>query len=833
MAVLREENWLGQQRVDTPHLRAVESAVCADFDVVAGRAMAGNQALVVTGFQLGNFSSGTQATSIQLATASSILMNVNSTQSGTFIWLEASQPVDTLNPATNANVTGSWTAGQPNYVGVDLTRVALASTADLVQFIDPNTLLEDPKDVPLGLVMQYVISISTTPFSATPNITPVAIVTLNSSGQVASSNGVQDARNLMWRLGTGGDSPNVDYAYPWPQGRSETAGLFVGGDKALGSLRDFIQASETRMWELGGGENWYSPTADRNVFMATTGVGLSSSAWFNWDGTYLTWTGITFTFDNSDETGTYFNDVANNTSNTALGTMADGDCIYVNLDRSSNHSRTGSPTPALVALRTPLWLLGSPGLPGSCQIIAQRVGSSIFVRGSNTAVGVPIPVATTSILGIVKLFQTPASSADPVVLNLNAAGTLAWTATNEGTPGIGLSVTAGTATTAATPGGVGIQGVGGVGYTSGLGGVGITGTGGDGTNTSGSYGGVGVEGTGGASVYTTEPGASGVYGVGGAPGATGSYGGIGVQGQGAAGGATSGPGGQGGYFAGGSGSVSGAGGGSGVEGTGGASGGGPSLGGAGGRFTGGTTGSTATIGSYGVVGTGSDAVGVTKQGGAGAALLGGAGGSTSGTGGYGLESTGGAGGGTGAGGSGITGTGGSAPGAGVGGDGVVGSGGTSSSGTSGYGGTFENGAGTGYAAINCKGYLYLGDGSDPGTTNPGEHLNRRNTIIGWARLTCSGTSTPTIEDGYNVASVAFDGSGYVVVTLTTGASSGVLCAVANGNLSLDGGTLSGLPNIITTTASTVKMGGLSGSTIYSISASSNAGDIHVICTGYL
>ncbi len=584
MAVLREENWLGQQRVDVPHLRAVESAVCADFDVVAGRAMAGNQALVVTGFQLGNFSPGTQATSIQLATASSILMNVNSTQSGTFIWLEASQPVDTLNPATNANVTGSWTAGQPNYVGVDLTRVALASTADLVQFIDPNTLLEDPKDVPLGLVMQYVISISTTPFSATPNITPVAIVTLNSSGQVASSNGVQDARNLMWRLGTGGDSPNVDYAYPWPQGRSETAGLFVGGDKALGSLRDFIQASETRMWELGGGENWYSPTADRNVFMATTGMGLSSSAWFNWDGTYLTWTGITFTFDNSDETGTYFNDVANNTSNTALGTMADGDCIYVNLDRSSNHSRTGSPTPALVALRTPLWLLGSPGLPGSCQIIAQRVGSSIFVRGSNTAVGVPIPVATTSILGIVKLFQTPGAPSAPVVLNLNAAGTLAWTATNEGTPGIGLSVTAGTATTAATPGGVGIQGVGGVGNTSGLGGVGITGTGGDGTNTSGSYGGVGVEGTGGASVYTTEPGASGVYGVGGAPGATGSYGGIGVQGQGAAGGATSGPGGPGGYFAGGSGSVSGADGGSGVEGTGGAPGAG-GTGGPGGVFT--------------------------------------------------------------------------------------------------------------------------------------------------------------------------------------------------------------------------------------------------------
>ena len=33
MAVLRQEQFLGQSRIDVPHLRAIESGVAADFDV--------------------------------------------------------------------------------------------------------------------------------------------------------------------------------------------------------------------------------------------------------------------------------------------------------------------------------------------------------------------------------------------------------------------------------------------------------------------------------------------------------------------------------------------------------------------------------------------------------------------------------------------------------------------------------------------------------------------------------------------------------------------------------------------------------------------------------
>jgi len=504
MAVLREANLLGQQRIDVPHLRAIESAVCADFDVVAGRSLAGGQPLVVTGFQLGNASVGTVASSIQLSTASSILFNVNASQSGTFLWLQSSQPVDTLNPATNANVTGSWTSGQANYIGIDLNRTALASTADLVQFIDPDTLIEDPKDVPLGLVMGYIISISTTPFSAQPNLVPIAIVTLDGSGQVAS-NGVQDARNLMYRLGTGGDSPNALYAYPWPQQRFEVAGSFTGGDKALGSLRDFIQAIETRVWEIGGGENWYSPTADRNVFMSTSGAGLGSGVWFNWDGTYLTWAGITFTFDNSDEAGVYYNTVSDNTGTASVGMMNDGDCIYVDLVRSSNTN--------LTALRTPLQTLGTPTIPGSRQVIAVRVGTYVFTRGSVTPVGYPVPVATTTTLGIVKLNQTSATPLAPIVVNLGTNNNVTWSASGGNADALdvtGNGTGSGVHGTGGATNGAGVSGTG-----SGSG-AGISGTGGGtngsgvvGTGTAGGYGGYFTGGATGAGIAATGGATSG------------------------------------------------------------------------------------------------------------------------------------------------------------------------------------------------------------------------------------------------------------------------------------------------------------------------------------
>lgn len=426
MSVLRQLNILGQMRLDVPHVRSVESSIAADFDVVAGRVTAGDQALVVRGFTLTNFAGGTAATSIQLATADAILYNLNATEAGTFLWVPANRPVETLNPATNPNVVGSFTASQTNYIGLDLIRSADVTTSDLVQFLDPNTLLEDPKEIPLGRTLNYQIVISTTPFTATPNLVPIAKVVTDSQNNISLSTPVVDARNMLFRLGAGGDFPNALNVFAWPQGRSEAAsGLtaFQGGDKAIASQKDWNAAIMSRIWELGGGENWYRPTADRNVTMVGFGTVMADGEYFTWSGTDLTWATLRFIFDNS--TG-FYNDVQQQlVASPGLTNLADGECIYVDLDRTQN--RTGGS--ALVAAKAALATLGPGTIPGARFVIAWRTGSNVYSRDSRWPVGTTFQPATTTALGVVKLSSAASTPSSPIVISDNGGnihGNITW-----------------------------------------------------------------------------------------------------------------------------------------------------------------------------------------------------------------------------------------------------------------------------------------------------------------------------------------------------------------------------------------------------------------------
>jgi len=429
MSVLRQFNFLGQGRVDVPHLRSVESSIAADFDVVAGRVQGGAQALVIRGFTLSNFSSGTAASSVQLSTADGIIYNLNASESGTFLWVPADRAVEVLNPATNSRIVGSFTAGQTNYVGLDLIRQADSTTSDIVQFLDPNTLLENPKDVPLARTLDYQIVIATTPFSTTPNIVPIAKITTDTSNNISSVTPVQDARNMMWRLGSGGDFPNTLNTFSWPQGRVEfTTGIntFIGADKALQSQKDWMNAIMTRIWEIGGGENWYSPTADRNVVMAR----LPSPAVFGSTGdnfefvaglysvNHLHWQGLRILFDDSNEGGVYYNLIQDQTVDDPAGSAATsktalspGQCIYVDFLRSSGAT--------VVAFKANLQTLGTPVIPGSRFVIAWcNTDGSITVRNTALPVNTAVQPATTVAIGGVRLAYTAGAPATPVVPNL-------------------------------------------------------------------------------------------------------------------------------------------------------------------------------------------------------------------------------------------------------------------------------------------------------------------------------------------------------------------------------------------------------------------------------
>lgn len=555
MAVLRQLNLLSQQRLDIPHIRSLESSIAADFDVVTGRITTGGQAVVVRGFVLGNLGSGVSATALQLSTADGVIANLNASEAGTFLWIPSDRAVEVLNPATNGRVIGSWTPGQVNYVGIDFVRASDATTTDLVQFLDANTLLETPKQVPLARTLDYRIVISTVPFSGQPNLVPITKITLNSASQVTAA---VDARPLLFRLGSGGDSPQADFNYLWPQGRTESVALnstlFAGGDKALTSQRDWMQAVMTRIWEIGGGEYWYSATADRNVNMIWTGTPFTNGENFEWDGTNLHWKGLRFLFDNS--TG-YFNDVADQlVSNPGQTNLADGECVYVDLVRSSN--ATG-----LVLVKTLQTTLGPGDPPGSRQVVAWRSGANIFTRGWRYAVGTTGTPATTTSLGLVKLSRTATTPLQPIVIS-DTGGTIVAPINVNGltitTSGVGVALTAtGGINVLAGSTGRGIQGQGigsggiggwfygnGTGYSIGVDALGegtgpgvrgvanATGHGGEfNGGTSVGYGLVafgtwanatGLAGYGGIGTYVSAPNGTGVFGYGSAAGGHGVYG---------------------------------------------------------------------------------------------------------------------------------------------------------------------------------------------------------------------------------------------------------------------------------------------------------------------
>lgn len=379
MAVLRENNWLGQQRLDIPQFRLLESGIRGDFDLLAGTIFAGKNPVIVKGFALTATSVGAPASSIQVVVANSISTNFNATESGSMFVVPGDRANEILT-SLNAKVSGSFTANATNYVGMDIRRTADPLTSDILQFLTATTLLETARTVPLARTLDYRFVISTTDFSSQPNLCPIAKVVTDASNNIAS---IVDARLLAFRLAPGGSYASAFGGYSFPGGRTEslTSLDMTGGDKSIGSQYDWMKAAMTRVQEIGGGEFWYSATADRNVTMIWTGATFLNGENFEWDGVHLHWKGIRFLFDNS--TG-YYNDTTNQITNVVgLTDLADGECIYVDLDRTLN--RTGGT--ALVAAKAVMSTLGPGSVPGARNIIAWRSGAKSLTLDYNTQTG--------------------------------------------------------------------------------------------------------------------------------------------------------------------------------------------------------------------------------------------------------------------------------------------------------------------------------------------------------------------------------------------------------------------------------------------------------------
>ncbi len=554
MSVIRRNNWLGQERVDVPDMRSLDSGIAHDFDVGFGKIMSGREPLVVTGLTIDTTNAfGNPPTSLVLTTAGALVMHYGATEAGTLLEIPDDQATDQL-IGSNARVIGSFAANASNYIGIDYLRQADSTTNDQTKFLSANTKQEIVQSVPKGVVLDYRIIISTTPFSLSSNICPVAIVVTNGSGNVSS---ITDARNLMWRLASGGDVPAPYSSFDWSS-RLENANTyapsttsdnpFEGGDKDLASQKDWMDAIMSVLWEAKSGEHWYSATSRDMIKLAYSPDVLGNGTNFEWTlvSDTLEWSGLRVIFENSS--GSYYNTVQDGDE-----VIEDGQCLYVDIDR------TTSPAATIVPQVGDLQELPAPTIPGSRIIIAWRLGDDIYFKDFPFEVGRELsPVATTTSDGIVRLNQTPGTALHPVVLTVGVDGALVHAATAGNTTGL-------TITGAGTKHGVeGIGGTGGVTPGEGLRGTGGADTGagaGDGVHgLGGAAGGIGGgrgvigQGTGlfegvvgvgagtaagvrGAGGNTAGPGVSGTGGTGGTGvvGIGGATGGAGVSGTGSAG----------------------------------------------------------------------------------------------------------------------------------------------------------------------------------------------------------------------------------------------------------------------------------------------------------
>ena len=273
-----------QQRLTVSNWRRLESSSCFDMDsVLRGLITGTSTGYIVAGMKLNINSAAFSAvaSNLTLNSQNSTLLHSTASESGTILNITGSA-AEILN-ATNTKVIGSFAAGSTNYVCLDLARVVDETSTENVTFWDADNSTEFSKVLPVSTILDYRIIINQTGFGA---YLPIATVVTNSSN-IATS--ITDCRQLLFRLGTGGTTPNPNYSFPWSAGRTETSPTttssavnpFTGADKDIATLKEWIDAVETSLKEVKGTSRWYQigtgsgSTTDLSLFSVAEDANLS------------------------------------------------------------------------------------------------------------------------------------------------------------------------------------------------------------------------------------------------------------------------------------------------------------------------------------------------------------------------------------------------------------------------------------------------------------------------------------------------------------------------------------------------------------------------------
>ncbi len=269
MAVLGRLLIASAERVDLPDLLSIDSFVAGDFKFLLKGLIGDGKPLILKGFDVINPGDAIGSQSISVRVADSVVLYPGSNAGPFFHGLpEGNASAQPLIPELRKNAT--------NYVY--LTFSTFDTSKDTRAFWDPDldggAGGEFTQDINTESVLKADINVSTSSFP--DNTIPVCKVVVGP----AVIESIEDARDMMFRLGGGGlvpdpfnrftfpADPSASYKRAEPPTKMSSAldpNPFQGADKNFHNLKDWMDVVMTKLAELGGTTFWYEDAGSYNL----------------------------------------------------------------------------------------------------------------------------------------------------------------------------------------------------------------------------------------------------------------------------------------------------------------------------------------------------------------------------------------------------------------------------------------------------------------------------------------------------------------------------------------------------------------------------------------
>lgn len=300
MSVLGRLLIASAERVDLPDLLSIDSFVAGDFKFLLKGLVGDGKPLILKGFDVINPQDAIGSQSVSIRVADSVVLYPGSTAGPFFHGLPEGNPnALPVVPELRKNAT--------NYVY--LTFSTFGTSKDTRAFWDPDldggVGGEFTQDIDTESVLKIEVNVSTSSFP--DNTIPICKVVVGP----AVIESIEDARDMMFRLGSGGLAPDPFNRFNFPSDpstlykRSEppttmTSALnpnpFQGADKNIHNLKEWMDVVMTKLAELGGTTFWYEDASTfslTNLFLDSLGTTYTSKGkWSHSSATagQLTWT---------------------------------------------------------------------------------------------------------------------------------------------------------------------------------------------------------------------------------------------------------------------------------------------------------------------------------------------------------------------------------------------------------------------------------------------------------------------------------------------------------------------------------------------------------------